>query len=292
MILGITIRAEFHWGYWIRVPFTSKAQPTLSLPPPTTLIGALASGLVKEGLIKDPEGKRVSGEIITTRVKTKSRRRDKIDFRSPASLLDEALIAASAALTNGRKAFMMDDLSKYVTLLFQEKIPEEVDGEKIPRRYLPKYRAGAINCGKVYYPSGPIDIVFLFDAQRLEEIICDDPVRALIEASWSINRIGSKESLVIVRNVAFRKLEESDIAKGIVMTRFYFPSRAGRVLSGDYYTEVFWRRGWGRLDPPIFEEYIVPGSRSPVTSSNVIIDADAYIRLDGDTVIVFSNFQR
>lgn len=289
MILGILIKAEYHWGYWIRTPFTSKIQTTIPIPPPTTIIGALTNYLAREGLLKDPNGGRVSGEIFRAIVEVQKRGR-KIDLRSPASLLDGALIAASAALCEGRKAFIIDDINKYITLLFQEKIPEEVHGEKIPRRYLPKYRAGAISCGKVYYPSGLIDIACIFDISKLERVVDDDPVRALVESAWNINRLGSKESLATVRDVSYVELDKSKIDKGRIKTRFYFPSRAGMVVHGDYYTETFWRRGWGRYDPPTFEEYIIPGSRNPVTSSEVTVDAETYVKLDENVIMVFPMF--
>ncbi|MCF8884323.1 MAG: type I-A CRISPR-associated protein Cas5a [Candidatus Nezhaarchaeales archaeon] len=282
MILGLLVRAEYHWGYWVRTPFSSKFQASLPLPPPTTLVGALASSLVKRNLLRDLDGKTVSGEIIFVEIKTGKKR--KVDFRSPASILDDALLNASAALSNGRRAFIMDDLNRYVTLLFQEKTQG--------RRYLPKYRTGAIYCSKIYYPSGIMDIAYLFDYSKLEKIIEGDPVKALIEAGWSIDRIGSKESIVTIRKVSCRKFDESMILRGSTKTRFYFPSRFGKVLEGDYYTEIFWRRGWGRYDEPIFEEYILPGSRSPVTSTEILVEAESYIKLDEDVVIVFPEIRR
>ena len=285
MILGLTVRAEYHWGYWIRTPFSSKLQATLPLPPPTTLLGALASYLAREGLLKDPSGKKISGEILSLEIKMK--RRSRIDFRSPASILDDALITASAALSKDGKAFIMDDLNRYVTLLFQQRIPERVYERRMPRRYLPKYRSGAIYCGKVYYPSGLIDVAYLFDYSKLEERIDGDPIPVLVEAGWNISRIGSKESLVTVRRVSYVELDESEVGRGKVRTRFYFPSRAGSVLEGESYTEVFWRRGWGRYDQPVFEEYLIPGSRNPIKSSEIVVDAEAYAKLDEDVTIVF-----
>jgi len=280
MILGLIVKAEYHWGYWIRVPFSSKLQLSFPLPPPTTLLGALTSGLVKEGFLRDLRGRKLFGEMFTISVRVG--RKEITDFRSPASLLDDTLIAASAALSDGRYAFMMEDVNKYVTLLFQEKIKG--------RRYLPKYRGGAIYCGKVYYPSGPIDMAYLFDLAKLENVIDGDPAHALEVAAWDISRIGSKESLATVKRVSCVELNESDVGRGVVETMFYFPSRAGRVREGSFYTEVFWRRGWGRHDPPIFEEYVIPGSRSPVSTSEITVEAEAYINLGGGITLVFPAF--
>jgi CRISPR-associated protein Cas5a/b/c len=285
MILGLIVKAEYHWGYWIRVPYSSKLQLSLPLPPPTTLLGALASGLVREGFLKSPNGGKLSGEMLITNIKVG--RRGRVDLRSPASLLDDVLITASAALSNKRYAFITEDVNKYVTLLFQAKIMEKVGEERVPRRYLPKYRTGAICCGKIYYPSGPIEAAYLFDLAKLENIVDGDPAHALEIAAWNISRIGSKESLVTIKKVSCIELSKSDISKGIAETKFYFPSSAGRALRDPFYTEVFWRRGWGRLDPPIFEEYVIPGSRTPISSSEIPVEAEAYVDLGDGVRLVF-----
>lgn len=284
MILALTLEAEYHWGYWVRVPFSSKFQASLPLPPPTTLLGALANGLIKDGFLRGPDGGKLVGEIFLVSMK-KGRR--KIDFRSPASVLDDALITASAALAKGRTAFIIEDINKYVTLLLQQKVKEDVNGRKIPRRYLPKYRTGAIYCGKVYYPSGPIEVVYLFEFTELEKIVDGNPAHAIERAAWRISRIGSKESLVSIKKVSCMEFNESDINKGKVETRFYFPSKAGDVIEGTSYIEVFWRRGWGRHDPPAFEEYVIPGSRNPVSTNEITVDAEAYIELGDDITLVF-----
>lgn len=277
-LLGLTVRAEYHWGYWVRVPFTTKLQSSLPVPPPTTLIGALAGGLVREGFLKSLDGNKISGEMFVV---------NKEDLRSPASLLDDALITASAAFPPRRYAFLMDDINRYVTLLFQAKIKEKIGEEEIPRRYLPQYRTGAIHCGKVYYPSGPIDLAYLFNLDKLKSVIEGDPIRALEVSSWNITRIGSKESLVSIKRVSCKELNKSDIRKGIVKTRFYFPSRAGKVQNGLYYTEMLWRRGWGRHDPPIFDEYVVPGTKSPIQNDEVTVETESYIELWDGIVLIF-----
>jgi len=285
MSLGLTIKAEYHWGYWIRVPYSSKLQLSLPLPPPTTLLGALASGLVREGLLKGPNGGKLSGELFITSIKVG--RKGRVDFRSPASLLDDALITASAALSDKKYAFITEDVNRHVTLLFQKEIPEKVGEERVPRRYLPEYRTGAICCGKIYYPSGPIEAAYLFDLTKLENVVDGDPAHALEIAAWNINRIGSKESLVTIKKVSCIKLSKSDIGRGVIETKFYFPSSAGRALREPFYTEVFWRRGWGRLDPPIFEEYVIPGSRTPISSSEIPVEAEAYVDLGDGVRLIF-----
>jgi CRISPR-associated Cas5-like protein len=41
----LRIEGVFHWGFWVRQAYASGRQDTLPIPPPSTLIGALASGL-------------------------------------------------------------------------------------------------------------------------------------------------------------------------------------------------------------------------------------------------------
>ena len=46
MIL-LSVRLLFHWGFWARPLIMSARQPTMTVPPPTTFVGALARGLAE-----------------------------------------------------------------------------------------------------------------------------------------------------------------------------------------------------------------------------------------------------
>jgi len=102
---ALRIEGEFHWGFWSRYPGTSKVQSSLPLPPPTSLIGALAYSLYKLGFMKS------EGEMI---IRTEGRKKD---FLSPAILL-ENLIATSSIYFLGN-GFPFDDINKHITLHFQ-----------------------------------------------------------------------------------------------------------------------------------------------------------------------------
>jgi CRISPR-associated Cas5-like protein len=41
----LRVEGVFHWGFWVRQAYASARQDTLPVPPPSTLVGALASGL-------------------------------------------------------------------------------------------------------------------------------------------------------------------------------------------------------------------------------------------------------
>lgn len=264
-MLGIRIEGEYHWGYWVRIPGTSKQQSTLPLPPPTTLIGALTFPLAREERLKDKRNQnKISGETLFNLVG------GLFEPRSVASVFEDAVIGASI-LINGR-AMMWEDINKYTTVHFQtttKSNPEEKAAGG--RRYLDKYRSGAINSGKVFYPKGKATLFYVINEELISHAILPPWDKHLEEASWEISRIGSKESIFSVANVKF--IELSCKSERHVRTKLYFPATAGEIDSSEKaYRLTFWRGGWGRNDAPVFKEYIIPGSRSPISSEAITAD--------------------
>lgn len=263
-MLGIKIEGEYHWGYWIRVPGTSKQQSTLPLPPPTTLIGALAFPLARKGLLKVAKSQdKISGETL---LKLEG---GKPNPRSVSSIFEGAVLGAAISISG--KAMTWEDINKYTTLHFQTTTKEK-DEEKLAggRRYLEKYKTGAISSGKVFYPKGRATVFYALDDETISKVIQAPWEKHLEEACWAISRIGSKESIFSVSKVNFSELGNK--TGGVVKTRLYFPAAAGEVaISEKFYRLTFWRGGWGREDPPVFSEYIVPGSRSPIASEAISV---------------------
>jgi len=271
MFIALQVKVEFHWGYWIRRPGTSKYQGVVPIPPPTTLIGALTSSLAKTSKIP------VSGEVLRLHGK---------GIVSPAYLLEGSILASSCYLEG--IAYPWDDLNRYITLHFQAKTRDsEEEKEAGGRRYLAKYRFGAIPCGKVYYPSGMMTISYIFSEEKLRNLM-NNPEVELEEAAWEIQRIGSKESITTVKEVKILT-ELDEIQKGEeIKTKYYFPRRLGNPKSGEYYLERFWRLGWGRNLEAVFEEYLVPGTRIPVKSSEVTVEVNekALVLEKGECILV------
>lgn len=278
-VLCLLVEVQYHWGYWIRVPYTSKFQSSFSLPPPTTLIGALSYYLAKTGVLKHRYS-HVKGEVLIVKEKRK-----KPDFYSPAFLLEKSAIAVCASLKDGA-GFVRDDINKYITLLYQEKIKEK---NGTPRRYLMKYRSGAIQCGKVYCPSGRMELIYLFDEEKLKEVIDGNVRNTILEAAWNICRLGSKESIVSVINAQIFRLKYSEVQEGETKTRFYFPAHAVEKVRGRYYTELFWKGGWSRYSIKKgeieFIEYIIPGTRVPIKSEEVTVNAKRFLTVKDRTVV-------
>jgi CRISPR-associated protein Cas5 subtype I-A len=139
---------------------------------------------------------------------------------------------------------------------------------EIERRFLPKFRTGAIQVGKTYFP-GEFVAAYLLNEKRVTEVLAGD-LNKIVLAAWNITRIGSKESIVSINNVELlyaKKLEEKN-----VKTIFYFPKELSANISGNYYIETFWEGGWGRdyYRKPV--DYVIPGSKVPIESKEIEVE--------------------
>ncbi|MEM2914910.1 MAG: type I-A CRISPR-associated protein Cas5a [Candidatus Bathyarchaeia archaeon] len=268
-MLGIRVEGRFHWGFWVRIPNTSKVQSSLTIPPPTTLVGSLAYPLFK-GI---PE----LGEVRSKVKESKAHKKEE-GILSSAYLLNEAVISCSIYLIDN--AFPLEDVSKYNTLLFQR----TMEG----RRYSPQYRSGIIMSGKILYPDGRVVIAYLLNPEKLSALLKNGFKEKIENAAWQISRIGSKESIFSVDNVEI--FDEVPPIKGTVKTRFYFPATAGEKIEeiSFYYRENFWKGGWGNLDELEFVEYTIPGRRLPIESHSIRVDGvkEAYKFRDEEVIIL------
>lgn len=274
-MLALTIKARYHWGFWVRVPGTSKFQATLPIPPPTTIIGALAYPLARRGVLSY-QGVRWEGEVLLDK---------KLGPMSPAGLLEKYIYATASFDIDQSMGYMWDDLNKFVTLLFQETTKGTDEEEAVGgRRYLMKYRTGALPAGKVYYPSGVLSMVLLVD-EGLREIVPGKLEDELRMAAWQITRVGSKESIVSVEEVQLS--EAKPLEERRVRTRYYFPARLGEV-EGRFFRESFWSGGWGRSTGLRREEYIIPGSKVPLKSEEVEVSLTGEgraFKVNGEVVV-------
>ncbi|MBT0160548.1 type I-A CRISPR-associated protein Cas5 [Candidatus Bathyarchaeota archaeon A05DMB-2] len=253
-MFGLRVEATLHWGFWCRSPSTSKLQTSLYIFPPTTLIGALCAELARRGVLK-LNGMEIKGETLAVNGK----------FSSPSLVLAKAVAGASAYYKEGTIGFAYEDISKYVTLHFHQ---FQNDGRGI-RRYLPEYRSGAIRVGKISVPSGAIVICYLLYDKILEELIGNNWEREILIAACSIDRLGSKESIVSIEKS--EPMDAKPLKDNRIETRLYFPLKYvdQHSIEGSYYSERFWKGGWTRGDTPDFEEFLIPGSKTPIRSGKI-----------------------
>jgi CRISPR-associated protein Cas5a/b/c len=230
----LTVHLEFAWGYSVRLPTYGKRQSSFPLPPPSTLLGALAYPLMLD-----------SGEYY---LETKN-------LVGSAQKLRPFVLAASACFSKDSRATLTEDVNRYLIGQFQRK----------GRRTEPSYRFGAVPVGKVYAPSQEMILAFALDGEKCSSVLGEDWGEKLVAASYSIVRIGSKEGLVSVKLAKLQRAAQINGER--IKTGFYMPQSAvidPRSVTGDYYMEEFWDPdySWGKPNKTSF--YIVPGRRNPV----------------------------
>ncbi len=185
----LKVSVQPHWGYALRVVPFSKSKPALPVPPPTTLIGALAYPL--NIMLGIPEN---NGEV------------------SGADRYRNLFISVNARIDV--------PIIKYgdITRVFWYRKEEKT------------VQSDAISLEKVYSVSGEgsIDIIYVVDENEAERVVGDLNILKL--AAWGISRIGSKESIVSVKDVELRKANLVERDK--IETDYYFMGYA-KLIKGD-----------------------------------------------------------
>ncbi|MCS7110116.1 MAG: type I-A CRISPR-associated protein Cas5a [Candidatus Caldarchaeum sp.] len=255
-MFSVLLRVTFAWGFSVKVPKEAKSQAAFSLPPPTTIIGAVTRGLAVEehrGEIVEKDGKLISAAAEFLEI-----------FKSASAFVDvRAIQSKEAAL--GKYS---EDPIRYQIHQFQ----------KPDRRKSPDHRYNIIQAGKIYSPSMSLVLGLIGDEKNAEKKLGFDWRRKIEKACYGVTYVGAKESIVSVEDVVVdaspRRLT------GDFRTRFYHPRHVVKEVVkvepslwtlGGTYVERFWRweYEWGE-EPPL-EEYLVPGNREPVLSNYVVL---------------------
>ncbi len=173
---AVVVDVELHWGFSSKIPLATAAQPTFKLPPPTTLLGALAYAINYGG----PEVE-ISGNVLKSPAARLFNYIPWITLRTiypdNPGLLVETLDVNRISLVLGIRA---ENIAKN------------------PARYF----WGVQPHGKIVFPCMEIEVVYLVKNDRVEEIA---------RAAWGIVRIGTRESLASVKGVEVRDLKIIDI---------------------------------------------------------------------------------
>jgi CRISPR-associated protein Cas5 subtype I-A len=273
-MIGLKVMLVFHWGFWVRAPYTSRYQSSLSIPPPTTLIGALVNPLISLGYVK------LDGEVVLLDDKQ----------ASPVAKFKDMIPTASFYYYN-TNAFSYSDINRYIGLPYQSKTKEKEEEKAVGgRRYLQKFRFSAIKVGKVTAPSSKGVACYLIDEDYAEKILGSDWKHIIQIAAYNINRIGSKESIVSIDSVSIIEDVKMINAPSNIRTRCYIPLRCidETQLKGTYYIETFWDGGWSRDEELKYEDYIIPGNRSPISTKpvEVTLKNGKAFELDKEEVLV------
>ena len=198
-------RLVFSWGFSVRPPGLSAGGPSFQVPPPSTLVGALAAGAARvlgwsEHLV------RAGG-------------RRQVQVYSPAYLLARHLLAAGAVVWG--PVVLHRDVVRYSTLPYQS-----AGNIKDPAQWF-----GAQNYGLSMAAGAEAELVLVFDDGVLDLLGGPGALRA---AAASIHRLGTKESLVSVVEAGAGEAREGSGGE----TCLYAPEDS--VEEGEYYTVTVW----------------------------------------------------
>jgi CRISPR-associated Cas5-like protein len=271
-------RLSLHWGFWTRLPLVTARQDTLLIPPPSTLLGAFASGLAS--VLRDICGNPY-GEL-------------KVTMEEGVNIIEIPLLRELVKGRVVREVFFKVvegfgvknvDLSR----VFQAPY---VNLENIKRDWR-RWSYAVRTTGKVYAPLMNCEIAYLIEKRallNLAEKLCPgiDGTELVLASLLSISRLGSVEGIVtaerveLIPDVECKKLEESPstpcpyFAITNDMLREVAETRSVAIVNfWDWRNESFWyspRHGINTIPYviPVDAWYLESGIIPPFKSCNLI----------------------
>lgn len=238
-MISVYFSATPSWGIIVREPNVTASQPSLQVPPPTTLLGALAYGIAK-----------ALGIGYETKASAKGR---KAEITNLPEAIYPSLLYAGASLG---PYTLHADINRYIIRTFQKESRE--------RREDPNYQFGALPVGKTYV-SGEIRAVLAFDERKLTEAIegyagvkVKDLVDLLRASASYITRLGSKEGIIAVNEVDVgepKPLSSPDFESSL----YQYADRVKikdvpecQLALGKYLTVRAWKGGFVAQGEPIY----------------------------------------
>ena len=200
MVKVLHVKATAPWGWSIKAPGQSAAQTPIPVPPPSTLLGALAYPYFTfKGW---PELIFENGA-----------------YYSPAyKLLEQVSYAAFGISTS--VATVHQDLTKNVIAPYLRQ----------PHRKISSNWFGAQAMGKTINPNGKIEIAYVLRPGADEA--------GLLKAAWSITRLGSKEGIIAVEDASVQEVVPAEMR--LAITAFYAPYSCVEVIEPGGEIIEFW----------------------------------------------------
>ncbi|MDJ0272446.1 MAG: type I-A CRISPR-associated protein Cas5a [Candidatus Caldarchaeum sp.] len=201
----LKVEATPHWGLYINYHAFTKSRPALKTIPPTTLIGALAQPIALKNNWAENSESNSSAEKIRPLFK-------------------------GIYLSQNLPLIEYNDLSKIFSY--------DVDEKQI--------RTDAAAVSKIYRGKGSADdrvkIVYLFEEQEARKLFGVGWEEMLLEAAWSITRLGARESIVSVDKVTLGDVDL--LNQKTAQTVYYFPYYMQSSVQGSYLVAnvVDWRK--------------------------------------------------
>jgi len=222
-LVALIVKGEFHWGFSVRLPLATMSE-CYPVPPPTTLIGALARGLAEVGVLNKTE--------VCTLQERSSKRGAQALYSTVARIVNAVKVASFRYEKPEDSApTPYSDPLRLLRVIYMRK---EHAG-RMERWF------GFAKSGRVYAPAVKFEILYILDLDTLSEK-CEVPVTIhdLVKACFSVPYIGCKESIVTIQQVKYtesvRTLRISGEFASPINTNFYVPLNAVKenTIIGDY----------------------------------------------------------
>jgi len=241
---ALLVEGVFHWGFSVRIITESAGAQYYPLPPPSTLIGALAYGV--NALLAHPECEAQKRKNLYSGAR---RLRRAVKWAAFA-LSDELSVGGKAA------AIGYSDFIRSFRLIYQRGVRHQLEQKRM--------WYGISAHGKVYACGAGFKVLYLIDERGLEELGVSEDV--LVRSALSIVRIGAREGLVSIFRA--RLTDSVKPVNAPTVTEYYFPSRLAEIgnpeevmsimlpVMSDRLWEFRPRKPLGLSD---HEEYYTPG---------------------------------
>jgi len=180
----VLVKAKTLWGFSTRYPTQTAAQDSIPLPPPTTVLGALALQYARYSRL--PE---------TTTLGTKL-------YSSTVNLLTNKIIKYCTSGIKYPSVVKHSDVNRSIMLIYQKH-----------KEFKYHFAAQAMSKAYTLIPENPILLAYIVE---------DSYVELISKLAWGISSVGSKEGLISVTDITIHDLKI--ITKNIVDTPFITPS--------------------------------------------------------------------
>jgi len=237
-------KLNLHWGFIVRAKGATAAQPSMILPPPTTIVGAFAYPLLR--LLGIPE------EHDSTK---------KMKKRAIISPVFDCFIKSTQGASAGLDPDSRTGLSTYMETTriigFVYKTGGQIsDALKRPIEESIPLIMPVQPIGSTYAPNSILHIAALIDIKELSrclETSTEDIDNYGLKACYGVSRLGSKESIVSVIDADYG---EPEFTEGDIYTIGYVPASIASKKIPEIFTSIYLYD----LDYKL-TEYIVPTGR-------------------------------
>lgn len=228
-MMALLVKGVFHWGFSVRLITESAAAQWYPVPPPSTLIGALAYGVSLAKGLPECEIRGVEHGSASSRGGKKRQEPGEVILSGAARLLNVvrwATFAFSDELSVGGRSAAVgcSDFIRAFRLIYRRKERHEWEDKDM------WFGIGAH--GKVYACGTGFKALYIIDEVQAERkgLSAED----LCKAAFSIVRFGAKEGLVSVRDVeltdSIEVLKPNEVDE--LSVEYYFPRELAEAYSG------------------------------------------------------------